>query len=684
MFHFHLLLCLSRLKISKFSALFGLLALMAVAVLPGCRQGGDPLPSFEMSEAQRVRDLDYFVGIISAQYAPLDYKAKLRGKASGDAWLAELAETYTARARAARSNQEFYDLLREFISEFQDAHMSVSLPRSNDLRGLNTISFLGFSGERMGDNLLVTDIFPSSYQSTGFQIMPGDQVTEVDGMPIAEYARQKLFKFRDLGNDLSNLTMHMPAVVVRDSTRNGIEPVADVVLTIKRGNDVFRRTLRWTQLDISDFRLLQERAQADLKKAKDQPVTEVVVQNRQRTNETPLLVRVRDQFNKIFVMNKAVFDAEGIRSTPIASHLRKYLKWLGAFAVPSEPTRLEIVATDGSGEGEGEDEKQKTPMQRLKEERYVPGNARTVAAAKTFPAWIKEIPEVDQAGARTGAQKKIGYIRIDTFSPEAQEAQVLAEFEATLSTFQSEGVQDLVLDTMHNGGGSLSLLYKLAQLLSGEKLAGQKLKFGVMETWYRDMSRAMEFGDGTGNDSERAYARQIYDAMKMARARGERITDAIEIERLLPGQLLPNPKIDQATKPFRLVVLVDEMCASAADMFAHTVRENGMGVLVGKQTMGAGGNVVSPRRDQAPTSHAVLNLTQSLVVTPSGVHVENNGAPVDHDVDHSLFVQTKYRESILTAMALHATQGVYDDMVKPNLALREVNRKNVPDCVQFL
>jgi C-terminal processing protease CtpA/Prc len=93
------------------------------------------------------------------------------------------------------------------------------------------------------------------------------------------------------------------------------------------------------------------------------------------------------------------------------------------------------------------------------------------------------------------------------------------------------------------------------------------------------------------------------------------------------------------TKP--LLVLVDDMSASAADAFAATIQDNTRGPLFGWRTMGAGGNVEA--WEAGSYSLGITTVTESLmirknvIVTPEytpAPYVENIGVRPDIVVDY--------------------------------------------------
>src|SRR5215467_3882691 len=96
------------------------------------------------------------------------------------------------------------------------------------------------------------------------------------------------------------------------------------------------------------------------------------------------------------------------------------------------------------------------------------------------------------------------------------------------------------------------------------------------------------------------------------------------------------------TKP--LIVLVDELSASAAEVFAAAIQDNARGPLVGFRTMGAGGNVEA--WEAGSYSLGVSTVTESLmnrghdIITsdyPPAPYVENIGVRPDVQIDYMTY-----------------------------------------------
>jgi C-terminal processing protease CtpA/Prc len=280
-----------------------------------------------------------------------------------------------------------------------------------------------------------------------------------------------------------------------------------------------------------------------------------------------------------------------------------------------------------------------TPMGLLKKTRYIPASAYFVTPMDaTYPTYITEEALHDRAGDIRHGKKLIATMYLNTFSPSKNEEKVLAEFNKTLETLQFLGVNDLVIDLVNNGGGSLSLGMMLAQALSQEKVVMPEIQLRLNQNWLDEFE---ELSVHAATDSEKVLAQGVLDQLRVDVEAGKRLSSPLSTEALVPFRLQPNENL---RKNFKVVLMVNEMCASMCDIFSAILQDNRMARIIGSRTMGAGGNVVSYR--SAPNSHLVIRQTESLLVrsNPSRSLIENVGVKPDVEVDTSQWVETKYRE----------------------------------------
>ena len=280
---------------------------------------------------------------------------------------------------------------------------------------------------------------------------------------------------------------------------------------------------------------------------------------------------------------------------------------------------------------------EKTPLEELATQRPVMNNAIYLTASKTFPAYVAPSDILDSEGKKTGETKLVGYIYIDSFDPsDSSEDDVLKEFKSTLLAMQTLRVKDLIIDTLNNGGGSLSLGMKMAQLLSNHKIEMPKIQFRLSDTWLDEFQSSSLEGN---SDAEKEYSLRLLNDLKSQQTAGQRMSNEYSAEVLSPFSIVPNSELDA---PFKTVLLVNEMCASMCDIFAGILQDNKLATVMGTRSMGAGGNVVDLSPQEAPASHFDLRQTESLMIRKDGTKIENNGVTPDVELAVNQSAKTKY------------------------------------------
>ena len=149
----------------------------------------------------------------------------------------------------------------------------------------------------------------------------------------------------------------------------------------------------------------------------------------------------------------------------------------------------------------------------------------------------------------------IGYIRIGNFG-----ATTYREFLAALGTLKAQGMADLVLDLQENGGGYLQ---------AAAQIAGELLQQGDL----------IVYTEG------RRVPRRDYTA-----------------------------EANGSMQEGRVVVLVDEYTASAAEIVTGAIQDNDRGIVVGRRTFGKG---LVQRPIDLPDG-SMIRLTIAHYYTPSG------------------------------------------------------------------
>ncbi len=579
-------------------------ALVGIVTLLAALSGCDPVPRRTLTTEEKMADLFWVYSQFGENYAPLEYKQKKWGFD----YERLKAETNDA-AKATKTNDEFYGVVFKFVSTFKDAHSSAALTNSS-LPDRATTAYLGFSGVRDGETLLVKDRLPTIADTSSYPIAKGDHILKIDGRDLRVAVNADLTVWRNLGSDEANFTYHANKLFTRVSTLNGLPTADNAVLTVKRGDQTFDVTLPWVKKDLYQFQAEQKKATDDAAAAK-----------KKKADASENFLMLSDgnggvAFKFRFIGFDGRIELPAMTADSISRTLRTTVtdsfKFIDSFA------SWQLVAT-------GEDTPEKTPEQVVREMRKVPDGAVFLTGAKVYPAYV----------AREG-DNLVGTIYLDTFSPLETEPATITEFKETLQSFQTLGVSRIVIDMLNNGGGSLSLGFSLAQALSADHVELPGIQFRVSDSWLDQFETSSMQAK---SDSEREISRRVYDDLKASRMRGDRLTPVMSSNVLAPFDFVPNTDLKSK---FKVALLVNEMCASMCDIFSAMLQDDGLAIVVGTQTMGAGGNVVG--YNQAPNSHFDVRQTESLIVRKDGSYIENVGVKPDVVVPVANYTASKYKE----------------------------------------
>lgn len=236
---------------------------------------------------------------------------------------------------------------------------------------------------------------------------------------------------------------------------------------------------------------------------------------------------------------------------------------------------------------------------------------------------------------------KIGFIRIPSYGPTNVTA-ALSAFQSEMAYFQAN-TEGLVIDDMRNPGGDVGYLNAIVSYLMPAKWRIITFELRATSEWVNAVSGAMVSAASAGAPQSYLDLLQlIKNEVVAANAAQRGCTKPIPLDDVTIDR---DPAMDSKgnviayTKP--LIVLVDEMSASAADAFAATIQDNARGPLVGWRTMGAGGSVEG--WEAGTYSLGYTTVTESLmnrkspVVTaeyPTAPYVENIGVRPDITVDY--------------------------------------------------
>ena len=582
------------------------LIMAALTMITAC----DPVPRRELTAEEKQADMMWLYSKFGANYAPLDYKQKL--------WnfdYESLKTNYLEAAAETPNNEAFYELVQNFVAEFKDAHTSVSFTASGR-PGREKVSYLGFTGRREGDNFVVTELFPTiQAESSAYPIVVGTVITKFNGIPLKQYISETFSKHSNLGQDESTATALMGRLFLRLETQTPLAKEKDVVLTIK---DVETQTevdvtLPWVEKDLFSFR-------RDMNAAAD---------DKQKAESAETLINVSDTKQIPFAFmtfNGSTFNLKSLTEKPKAMNFRERISSAEiTHSIAGWTTELSKVTFD-------------TNKDKLAKLRVLPEGALMIDESASYPAYVFPV-EINE-----NKMVLMGYIMVDTFSPNRDP---IPELRLTLQKMQKLGVQDLVIDTINNGGGSLILLMQMAQVLSNKLVVQPALQIGLNEGWIDSIEDA---SFSAPSDGEKVLYQRLLKEMLAYKAQGLRITpkeSAYSLNVLVPWAIKPHKELK---KDFNIVLLVNEMCASACDIFAGVLQDNKMATLVGERSMGAGGNVVNYW--QSPNTNMDLRQTESLLVRTNGEYIENVGVTPEVKMTVSESASTNYEPLRLKAVEL--------------------------------
>ena len=253
---------------------------------------------------------------------------------------------------------------------------------------------------------------------------------------------------------------------------------------------------------------------------------------------------------------------------------------------------------------------------------------------------------------------RIGFLRIPDFL-----YPYFPDLDGEINYFQNN-TDALVVDVTRNPGGDVCLAEDIISRLTTSTFRGTVAEMRVDWTDIVTINSALADAQASGADADTIAQLQLYqyEFQKAFTENGGR-TPALPV---CASTAERNPAANSYTKP--ILLLVDEMSASAADIFASIIQDNHIAPLFGYRTMGAGG---SPEGDYVGVyTEGGTYVTRSLAVRaqpvvtpeyPTTSYIENVGVRPETVVDYmttdNLLNQGKTFVDAFTAAADALTNG---------------------------
>jgi hypothetical protein len=520
----------------------------------------------QLTAEQKVADFHAMESLLAKRYGPYEWKR--------DALKFDLMDTvpWVAKVQATKDDLDFYEVMIDYLSGLNDAHVTYILPA-------NFAARLNFTVDLYDGKLLVDSINRNRLPANEFGFQTGYELLSIDGADALKVL-DGMRKYVPGANPRS--TRRLATSLVTARSQNIVPHAADVpeisTVTFRRGdNSVESYRIPWTKTGlalVSVGRYTTPRAHLTRPERSRLPVEPVA--------EEPPYLKVFAELQNCLLPDKG-FLGFGLLS-PVFSA-----------AMPAGFTQR---------------------LGRLGADPFYSG--------------------VFEAGGY-----KIGFIRIPTFQPSNTAAAITA-FRGEIEYFQAN-TAGLIVDTMRNFGGSAGYANQLLASLMPAKWRSIPFELRATSEWVLNISSALTFAQALGAppgviDSYQAIKDAIVAANREMRGRTTPVPlDDLPIER--------DPLVDARgaslayTKP--LILLVDEMTASAAEIVAASIQDNERGPVVGWRTMGAGGNV--ELREAGTYSLTSMTVTEGLMIRknavataeyPTAPYIENIGVRPEISLDY--------------------------------------------------
>lgn len=579
---------------------------------------------FSFLQASTVTDtieIDSLFRTIETHYGPLEYKARQVGLD----WDRTKTQ-YRDRFLKTNSTNEFYGVAAELFGELKDAHVRVILPSSYE-------AHLPLQFSYVENKTVVNYMDGELVQSGRCPVDIGQELVRMDGVTV-DALRSELARIRGMGNTRSDQSYLTRTLTVRQQTAGlpvplGASPTA--VLEFQRNGAITRCEIPW--------------------KTKGYPLVDL----------QPDAGPPAQQWTK-----RAGLDS-------VKTFLRRLVALQDKLVSLRAPLPL-LSPLDGL-------------LGTQKEDKHAKGKKVTIGHKKplypmprTFrpfdaPALMDTLIQTSglYAGTFLHQGKTVGYLRIPDY---VAGHPILAQFALRYVIYKLEDeAQYLVVDQTNNPGGYVQFSDAIVEAFTGKIDKDRHMRFAVRPTQsfirtYAEILSLLEQSGGEALGIPQSFKDKYIPRLKAEMAKvvdayrkGKKLSEPIDfhlmselVTELVDGMLVrllseeypafkgvlnyaarrilgisPGKKYF-FTKP--IYFLINELDFSGGDATPAVLKDYNRVTLVGVNTAGAGGSV-------GKFTHSVQNafsftLTQSLMVRPGGVMVENVGVAPDIAFDVEL------------------------------------------------
>ena len=484
------------------------------------------------------------------------------------------------KVRKTKTDLDFYDVMSEYVSNLNDAHDVYLLPSSYVAR-------LNFSVDVFDGKLLVDSINRTRLPAGEFPFVAGYELVSIDGAD-PQKSLDGLLRYEIAANARSTRRFAASLLTIRPQqlipNAANVPEISSVIFRRPDGNlETYR--IPWTQSGLA--------------------ITSV------GSFMTPQSIR---QTSAIRKPNRgAGLDGPGSEPAGSVDYLKAVRPLLYSKIRPREVTGF--------------------------------GTLAPVFAASLPTSFVARLGRTSTdpfySGTFTAGAYKIGFIRIPDYEPTDITGAANA-FLKEITYFQAN-TDGLIIDDMRNPGGYGDYANLLLSMVMKDKWRSIAFEVRATSEWVSVISSAYESAVALGYpDDIIALFQTLKDQLIAANATVRGRTNPIPLD---SDQIVRDPLKDAKgnllsyTKP--VMLLVDELSASAAEIFAASIQDNARGPLFGWRTMGAGGNVQqweggSYSQGSMTVTESLMNRKDPVVTTDylTAPYVENIGVRPDISYDY--------------------------------------------------
>jgi hypothetical protein len=268
------------------------------------------------------------------------------------------------------------------------------------------------------------------------------------------------------------------------------------------------------------------------------------------------------------------------------------------------------------------------------------------------------------SGSFQSGGKKIGFLRIPSF-----EMWYTGDLETEIPWLQAN-TDALIVDLMRNPGGYGCTAEDIAGYLMPHGFRGMTQEVQVTWTDILELTDELEWAKSFGSPEDVQAAEWMLNTVESAYRSNNGRTVPIPV---CGTSVEKTPARDSAGKVIAygkpVVLLTDDFSASAAELFAAMMQDNGRARLAGFRTMGAGGAVIG--LPAGIYSEGAVSVTVSLLNRPRPIataeypaapYIENIGVRPDIELDYMTAANLRsggkgFFDSV-TALTLDHIKGV--------------------------